>query len=117
MKGVAIKRLVFPLALAAVVMLVFPWLSVTLPLGDGFGAFILLFFAVDPLFSLLTGLYSARSRRLYLLPLYVSLLFLVGAWTFFEPWELDFLIYAVAYLAIGYAALLLRLAIKRIFHH
>ena len=116
MKSVAIKRLVFPLALAAVVMLLFPWLSVTLPLGDGFGVFILLFFVIDPLFALLAGLYSAKCKRLWGIPLYVSILFVVGAWAFFELWELDFLIYAAAYLVIGYAAMLLRLAVKKIIH-
>lgn len=88
---------------AAAVMLGGPFLAVKLVPGDGgMAVCFLLFFAVNPAFSVAAG-WLGNGRRW--LPAVVSGLFLVGAWCFFDLGETAFFLYAVIYLALGWAAM------------
>ena len=100
------------LLISAAVMLLFPWLAVTLVKGDGgLAVSLLLFFTVDPLYALLTGFSAGRDlKSRWFLPLATAALFLLGAWLVFEPGELAFLLYSGIYLAIGTVAMLLSAA-------
>jgi len=95
------------LASSAAIMLVLPWCAVTFVKGDGAMAVcFLLFFAVDPLYAILTGVFSGKNTAgRWWLPLLAAGSFLAGAWLLFDPGETAFLLYAVFYLLLGLAAM------------
>ena len=95
--------------IAALVALLFPWLVVTLVRGDGgMAVCFLLFFAVNPITAILLGVFSGGNVRMaWFQPLLFAALFLMGAWVFFAMAEMAFVLYAAAYLILGYAAMLL----------
>ena len=91
---------------------IFVWLCVSiavmflLPFGvarcasecAGMALCMLLFFVVNPAYSIVLGLRCGRDfRRMWYMPLVSSVAFLVGSWVFFdirEPW---FVVYAAVY--------------------
>ena len=103
------KKILFWLSGAAFVMLVLPWIAVTWIKGDGgMAACFLLFFAVDPAFSIIMGASAGKDvRARWFLPLISPLFFLAGTWLFFDMGETAFLLYASIYLILGMAAMLI----------
>ena len=95
------------LVLTAVVMMVLPWLAVTfVPAVSGMAALLAMFFCIDPLCSLLVGAAAGRDvKNMWVLPLAAALLFVAGAWCFLDFGDPDFFVYAIPYLALGYAAM------------
>ena len=91
------------LGAGAAVMLLLPWMAVHFVKGDaGMAVCFLLFFAVNPLFSLAMGVYAGRGRKKrWSLPLVTAALFVAGAWIMFSPSEPAFLLYAAGYLILG----------------
>ena len=91
------------LAGAAFVMIGLPFLAVKCVPGDaGMAVCFVLFFAVNPLFSMLAGWAAVvDGKMVWWVPLAVSGLFLVGVWAFFDPGERAFWRYAEAYLCAG----------------
>ena len=104
------KSTILWIAASAVVMLAFPWLAVTFVKGDaGMAVCFLLFFAVNPLYSVLIGAFAGKDiRRLWSLPVISSALFLIGTWIFFDMGESAFILYAAVYLVLGIAAMLIK---------
>lgn len=84
-------------------MILLPWFTVTFIKGDaGMAICFILFYLVNPLYSILIGLVAGQSiRSLGTLPLMSSFLFLVGTWLFFSLGELDFILYAGIYFILG----------------
>ena len=109
------KKYLLWLAIAACVMLGLPWLAKTLVNGpDGMSVVFLLFFAVNPAFSLLIGSFAgANTKTLWSLPILTMILFLIGVWLFFSPGETAFYLYAVAYLVLGFLAMLISALIRK----
>ena len=109
------KSIILWLAASAVVMLAFPWLAVTFVKGDaGMAVCFLLFFAVNPLYSVLIGAFVGKDiRRLWSLPVISAALFLIGTWVFFDMGETAFILYAAVYLALGIAAMLISMLIRK----
>jgi peptidoglycan/LPS O-acetylase OafA/YrhL len=103
------KKMVTGLLAAAFVMLALPWIAVTFVRGDaGMAACFVLFFAVDPLCSVLLGVRAGGDpKKLWPLPVASALLFLAGVWLLFDPGEKVFLLYAAVYLLLGLAAMLI----------
>ena len=103
------KRNIIPLLIAALVALLLPWLAVTLVKGDGgMAVCFLLFFAVNPVTAILLGIFSGGNiRAAWFYPLLFAVLFLLGAWMIFAMAEIAFALYAVIYLLLGCAAMLL----------
>ncbi len=103
------KRTIIPLLIAALVALLLPWLAVTFAKGDnGMAVIFLLFFAVNPITAVLLGVFSGGNVRMaWFQPLLFAALFLLGTWVFFTMAEMAFVLYAAAYLILGYAAMLL----------
>jgi len=95
------------LAASAVIMLLLPCLAVTLVPGDaGMAVCFLLFYVVDPAFSLVAGFSAGRNwKQLWILPVLSALLFLAGTGIFFDMGEPAFLLYTGIYLALGSAAM------------
>ena len=109
------NSIMFWMAVSAVVMLAFPWLAVTFVKGDG-GMLVslVLFFAVNPIYSVLTGVFAGKDiRRLWSLTLVSSVLFLIGTWLFFDMGETAFILYAVVYLAMSIAAMLISVFVRK----
>ena len=96
-------------------MLAFPWLAVTFVKGDaGMAVCFLLFFAVNPLYSVIIGAYAGKDvKHLWSLPVISAVLFLIGTWIFFDMGETAFILYAAVYLVIGIMAMLISLFIRK----
>lgn len=111
-----VKRNAVCALIAALVALLLPWLAVTLVRGDGgMAVCFLLFFAVNPVTAILLGVFSGRNiRGAWFQPLLFAALFLLGTWVFFTMAETAFVRYAVIYLLLGYAAMLLAVLCGRI---
>ncbi len=109
------QSIILWLAVSAAVMLVFPWLAVTFVKGDaGMAVCFLLFFAVNPLYSMIIGAVAGKDiRHLWSLPPVSAVLFLIGTWIFFDMGETGFILYAVVYLALGIAAMLISMLIRK----
>ena len=109
------KNIILWLAASAVVMLAFPWLAVTFVKGDvGMAVCFLLFFAVNPLCSVINGAYAGKDvKYLWSLPVISAVLFLIGTWIFFDMGETAFILYAAVYLVIGIMAMLISMFIRK----
>lgn len=100
------KKYILWTLLAALVMLVCPWLLVKFAGSYGMISVFILFFAVNPLFSLLCGVYAGQDiRRLWALPLLPAAFFLIGTMLLFAFGEQTFLLYAAAYLVLATLAM------------
>lgn len=99
-----------PWAAAAVLLMIgCPWLAVTFAGTAGMAICFLLFFAVNPAFCAVCGFFAGKQiRQLWMLPLIVAVLYLAGAWLFFDMGEPAFLMYCGAYLIIGIISMLIR---------
>ena len=91
---------------AAAVAAALPLGAVWLVPGDsGMAAVMLLFYLVDPVFSLILGTAAGREmKKLWFLPLCFPLLFLLGAGAAFTFKEWIFYAYGAGYLVLGYLA-------------
>ena len=109
------KNIILWLAASAVVMLAFPWLAVTFVKGDaGMAVCFLLFFAVNPLYSVIIGAFAGKDvKHLWSLPVISAVLFLIGTWIFFDMGETAFILYAAVYLVIGIMAMLISMLIRK----
>ena len=109
------KNIILWMAASAVVMLAFPWLAVTFVKGDaGMAVCFLLFFAVNPLYSVINGVYAGKDvKHLWSLPVISAVLFLIGTWIFFDMGETAFILYAAVYLVIGIMAMLISMFIRK----
>lgn len=86
------------LLLSMIIMILLPFLAVTFVKGDnGMAICFVLFYAIDPLFSIYLG-YKADK---WIYPVVNSLLFLMGTWIFFDMGEIAFVYYAMVYLILG----------------
>lgn len=103
------KTYLFTVALSIAVMLLLPWMTVLFVRGDGgMAVCFLLFFCVDPLFCVASGILAGWQKQpLWLVPLIPSAAFLAGTWLIFEPGEPAFVRYALVYLLIGAAAFII----------
>ena len=94
--------------LAIVLMIGCPWLAVEFAGSAGMAVCFLLFFAVNPLFSVVCGTFAGRNmKQLWALPIMTAGLFLAGVWIFFDMSETAFLLYCSCYLMIGMIAMLI----------
>ena len=101
------KQLFRSVAMSALIMLGLPWLAVTFAPGDaGMAICFLLFYGVNPVYACICGYTCAgKGKYMWLCPVLVSVLFLLGSWLFFDTGEKIFLIYALIYLGLGLVAM------------
>ena len=103
------KKLIALTAVAVFFMLGCPYLTVKFAGSSAMAVCILLFFCINPIFSAVCGFVAGKNvKRLWMIPIVIPCLFLLGVWLFFEMGEPDFLMYYGAYLLIGIAAMLIR---------
>ena len=109
------KNIILWLAVSAVVMLALPWIAVTFVKGDaGMAACFVLFFALNPLYSVILGVFAGKDvKHLWSLPVISAVLFLIGTWIFFDMGETAFVLYAVVYLALGIVTMLISMIIRK----
>ncbi len=103
------------LLLCVVFMIMVPWLAVSFLKGDaGMAVCFFLFYALYPLFATILGMVSGRNiRRMWFMPFIAAILFLIGAWIFFDINELAFIMYAGIYLIIGIIVMLLSVVVRK----
>lgn len=98
---------------AVVLMIGLPWLAAEFAGSAGMAVCFILFFGVNPIFSLLCGLAAGKAvRRRWRLSLLPATLFLAGAWLFFSPLDTAFFYYAAVYLLITVASM----GVRALFH-
>jgi hypothetical protein len=109
------KKLLYWSLGATVLMIGGPCFAVCYGGMDGMGLCFLLFLAINPTFSFVSGIFAGREiRRLWPLPLITSGLFIVGATILFAPLDPAFFLYGAIYLGIGSIAMGAGALIKRI---
>lgn len=91
------------LAGSAAVMLLLPWAVVSFVNSNaGMAVTLLLFFVIDPIYAVVAGIFAGRDiKGLWSVPVIAALLFILGAWIFFDMGEGAFAIYTGGYLVIG----------------
>lgn len=83
------------------------------PAGAGMGLMFILFFAIDPIFSIALGVFSGRNIRIYwFIPLLNAIVFLLSMWLIFTIVEISFSVYAIIYLTVGVIAMAVTSLIK-----
>lgn len=94
---------------SAAIMLLLPWLAVTLvPSNAGMVALMTLFFLIDPIYSIFIGSAAGKNiEPMWIQPVLAAALFVAGAWIFFDMGNLSFLLYGFAYLIIGTISMLI----------
>lgn len=99
----------------AIIMLVFPYLAVTLVNGNsGMTVCFILFFALNLFYAVCSGIYAGKNlKKFWSLPIITALFFLIGVWLFFDMGEKIFIVYASIYLLIGITTMLISAFIKR----
>ncbi len=97
------KAYIYRILFSATIMLLPPWLTVTFAKSNAAMAIcFLLFFAVNPVYSIYIGAYAGKNiRYLWALPVISAVLFLLGTWIFFDMGESAFILYAGIYLFLG----------------
>lgn len=102
------KRPIFWLLLSLGVMLLLPWMTVTFVQSDaGMTAVWLLFFVINPGYSMAAGYYSGKQiSHLWWVPAFSAGAYLAGAWLFFDMGEPAFFTYTGIYFALGMEAML-----------
>lgn len=101
--------------ISAFVMLGLPLFAISFIPGDGgMATCFLLFFAINPLLAIGTGIFSGKHLKTsWFQPVLCALFFVIGAWLFFNMGEKAFLLYAIFYLLLGYAtAVIVHFAIR-----
>ena len=79
-----------------------PGLAIGFGGDSGMAICFILFFAINPLFSILCGALAGTDiKGLWFMPIAFALLFILGAWIFFDFRESAFLLYGAAYLFIA----------------
>lgn len=93
---------------SAVVMLLLPWAAVTFVQSNaGMAVTLLLFFGINPIYSVTLGIFAGKHiKEMWSLPVMAAALFLLGTWTFLDPGESAFAIYAGVYLVFGIVSML-----------
>ena len=78
------------------------------PSDAGMMASIVLFMVINPIFALITGIFSGKRRRERSgLPLFFVFFYVMGTWISFEWGSTQFFGYALAYFAISFVAMLI----------
>ena len=109
------KKTLLWLSASAFIMIALPWLTVRFVRGDaGMAVCFVLFFALDPLWSSVLGVFSGGDPKArWFLPILSAAFFLAGTWLCFDPREKAFLLYAAIYLILGGAAMLISFYAKK----
>lgn len=109
------KKMIAWLIASASILLALPWLAVTFIKSDaGMAVSLFLFFVLNPIYAICAGAYAGRDvKRFWALPVITALFFLAGAWLFFDMGEMAFILYALIYLLLGMAAMLLSHFIRK----
>lgn len=102
-------------AASAVIMCVLPWmLVVCFNPGTAMSAFMLLLFAVCPVYSVVIGVFAGKDvKRLWGLPVISFLLSLFTMRSLFGPGTSGLTIYSVVYFILGLLAMLVSLFFNR----
>ena len=72
-------------------------------------------FALNPIYAIFAGAQAGKDvKRFWALPMITAILFLAGTWLHFDMGEPAFFLYALIYLLLGAAAMLLSAFIRKI---
>lgn len=97
------KKRICHLVFIAVMMFLLPWLTVTFAGSAGMAICFILFFAVNPIFSVFIGCTSGKEMKsAWYVPFINAAAFLLSAWILFDMGETAFVWYALFYLILGY---------------
>ncbi len=103
------------LGISGGIMLALPWAAVTFVKADGgMAVCLLLFYVVNPIYSVVIGAFAGKDRKhLGSLPVVSEVLFLIGTWLFFGMGEPAFIWYGVIYLALGIGAMAISSIVRK----
>ncbi len=97
------KKILVCFLFIAIVMMLAPFLVVTFAGSAGMLLCLILFFVLNPIFSVYIGIWSGKNiKNAWYMPLVNAATFLCSAWLLFDMGELAFVWYAYFYLVLGY---------------
>ena len=100
------KKILVHFLFIAIVMILVPFLVVTFAGSAGMLLCLVLFFVLNPIFSIFIGIWSGKNvKRAWYMPFVNAAFFLFSAWLLFDMGELAFVWYADFYLAVGYVVM------------
>ncbi len=104
------KRILFLVLLVVLIMLVLPFLIVQFVESDaGMAVIIMMFFIINPVFSVIIGAFSARNiKTCWWIPLFSAATFLLSSWLIFESGEPAFIAYSLIYSLLGYISIIIK---------
>lgn len=96
------------------IMFLLPWLTVSFAGSAGMAICFILFYVINPVYSVIIGCAAGKNvRKLWILPVASAVLFLLSTWILFEMGEVAFVMYAGIYLILGMIAMLISAYIKK----
>lgn len=103
------------MAVAALIMLGLPWLSVTFADSmSGMLVSIILFFSINPVFSIIMGACAGQDIKGYwYMPAGNAGFFLLGIWLYISKDISPFYPHAIVYLALGIVSMIISLIVKK----
>ena len=84
-------------------MFLLPFIAVTFVKSDaGMAVCFLLFYAVNPIYFIIVGFFTGKNiKKMWSLPIFSSILFLLSTWILFDISETAFIIYSGIYFIIS----------------
>lgn len=103
------------LCMTLFIMFILPFIVAKFASADfGMALCLILFYVVNPIYSIVIGWISGKNiRTMWNFPIVSSIAFLAGSWLFFDIRELWFLAYAGIYLGIGIIVMIVAYCINR----
>lgn len=111
---IRMRKIICSIGIILAVMFLLPLaVSKFAPANAGMALCFILFFAINPIFSVLVGIYSGLDiKKMWCIPFVLALVFLLSSWLLFDMGEPTFIIYSGVYLIISIITVLITLAIK-----
>lgn len=102
------KKTLLCILVSVCVMLLLPFSARYFTYGYGIPMFLLLFFIVNPLTFTMVGISCGRTLYTsWFHPFILAIFYLVGVWLTYSMFEFTFVMYALIYLSLSFAAAIL----------
>lgn len=107
------KKLIIWIACATLILIVLPGVMKVLPRDFSFIMSVLLFYTINPVFSLVSGIFAGcDTKSCWWVCLAVGAIFILGSWVFIAPINTDFIVYSIFYILVASVAMIFTHAIR-----
>ena len=98
--------MIYALCLTFGIMFIPAWLIASFAGMNGMALCFILFYAVNPVYSVGLGVWSGMDiKEMWSMPMFSAMIYLLSMWMLFDVGELAFVWYAIGYLLLGLLAM------------